>query len=194
MILFFDVETNGLILWKEPSDHPGQPRIVSFAAILQNDKRENVMALHSLVKPDGWTISPELTAIHGITTEQAQRDGIPWEHAWRDLAVMLDLAERIVGHNISFDIRMLRIETKRRQIELPDMVSFCTCTASTKLCNLPPTEKMLAARMNKPKAPTLTEAYKHFFDEELQGAHGALADTPAAMRIYYHLKDLEAAV
>lgn len=32
--LFYDNETNGLPLFKEPSNHPGQPHIVQLAAVL----------------------------------------------------------------------------------------------------------------------------------------------------------------
>lgn len=33
-ILFYDTETNGLPLWREPSNHPGQPHITQLAAEL----------------------------------------------------------------------------------------------------------------------------------------------------------------
>lgn len=59
MIIFYDTETTGLPLWREPSEHPDQPHIVEIAS------------MNALIRPDGWTISPEAAAIHGISQERA---------------------------------------------------------------------------------------------------------------------------
>ena len=70
---------------------------------------------------------------------------------------------------------------------------FCTMEAAAPIVNLPPTERMLAAGFNKPKAPKLEEAIRFFFDESLDGAHDAMVDVIACRRIYFHLKNLEKA-
>jgi DNA polymerase-3 subunit epsilon len=64
---------------------------------------------------------------------------------------------------------------------------------STPICNLPPTAKMIAARRNHPKTPNLGEAFEFFTGEKLEGAHSALVDVDACMRIYFALKDRQAA-
>lgn len=58
--------------------------------------------------------------------------------------------------------------------------------------NLPPTERMRAAGFNKPKPPKLEECIRHFFNEDLDGAHDAMIDVAACRRVYFHLKTLEA--
>lgn len=69
---FFDTETTGLPLFKEPSEHPGQPHIVQLGACLVDlDSREVLSTLDVMIKPDGWLIPDKVDAIHGITTEKA---------------------------------------------------------------------------------------------------------------------------
>jgi DNA polymerase-3 subunit epsilon len=64
--------------------------------------------------------------------------------------------------------------------------------AAAPIVNLPPTERMLAAGFNKPKAPKLEECIHHFFGETLAGAHDALVDVRACARVYFHLQTLKA--
>ena len=71
---------------------------------------------------------------------------------------------------------------------------FCTMEAATPIVNLPPTERMVAAGITKPKPPKLEECIRHFFDESLEGAHDALIDVRACSRVFFHLKTLEKAV
>ena len=68
---------------------------------------------------------------------------------------------------------------------------FCTMEAACSVVNLPPTAKMLAAGIHRPKSPKLEECVKHFFNEDLQGAHDAMVDVAACRRVYLHLKSLE---
>ena len=58
--LFFDTETTGLPLFKEPSEHPDQPHLVQLAASLVDlDTRAVLSSIDVIVKPDGWTIPDE---------------------------------------------------------------------------------------------------------------------------------------
>lgn len=199
MILFYDTETTGLPDFKAPSDAPQQPHIVQLAAILIDPVTRIERAIVDLiVKPDDWTIPVEIAAIHGITDEIAAAAGVD-ERLAADL--FLDLRERAtveVAHNIGFDRRIMRIAIlrhlgmTREEIETGEkVVEFCTMRNSAALVNLPPTAKMLAAGFTKPKPPRLSECVKHFFGEELDGAHNALVDVRACARVYFHLQDMK---
>ena len=75
---FYDTETTGLPLFREPSEHPGQPHLVQLAAALVDlDTRETVASLDVVVRPDGWTIPDDVAAVHGITTDYAAAVGVP---------------------------------------------------------------------------------------------------------------------
>jgi len=51
---------------------------------------------------------------------------------------------------------------------------------------------MLAAGFTKPKPPKLEECIRHFFNEELDGAHDAMVDVRACRRVYFHLQTMGA--
>jgi DNA polymerase-3 subunit epsilon len=94
------------------------------------------------------------------------------------------------GHNESFDARIIRIACKRyHDDEIADHwksgPAVCTARMAAPIVNLPPTERMLAAGRNHPKTPNLGECVQHFFGETLEGAHSAMVDVQACMRVYW---------
>ncbi len=190
--LFFDSETTGLPQWKDPSESPAQPHIVQLSAELVDlETREVVDSMDVIVRPDGWTIPEEMTAIHGITNETALEAGIPEKDA---IARLLELRARSVlrvSHNKTFDDRIVRIGLKRYfddlQSEDPqpsdawkEGESFCTCYGSKSACALP-----------GKKLPTLEEAHRILVGLELEGAHNAMNDTRGCKAVYFALKDRE---
>ena len=72
----FDFETTGIPEWKLPSEDPCQPHIVEVAALLCDAAGNTIDRFEAIVRPNGWEISPEMTAIHGISHEQAMDVGI----------------------------------------------------------------------------------------------------------------------
>lgn len=203
--LFYDTETTGLPLFREPSESPAQPHLVQLGASLVDlDTRSVLSSIDVIVKPDGWTISNEVAAIHGITTEKAMDLGIPEEAAIDMLFSMWSNRLRI-AHNEQFDARILRIAAKRYLDPREPMLAIppsdewkagrseCTAVMTTPLCQLPPTEKMRKAGFNNFKTPKLSEAYHHFFGKDFEGAHTAGADTRACMEVYFAAKDLQTA-
>lgn len=205
LALFFDTETTGLPLFKEPSEHPDQPHLVQLAASLVDlDTRAVLSSIDVIVKPDGWSIPDDVAAIHGITTEKALDLGVPEDVAVSMLLSMWGGRMR-VAHNESFDARILRIAIKRHidarepAAALPQSdiwkagPSACTALLTTPLCKLPPTEKMRAAGIGKFKTPKLAEAYHHFFGRDFEGAHTAGADVAACIAVYFAVQDLKTA-
>lgn len=199
MIIFFDTETSGLPDYLAPSNAAHQPHLVQLAHILCEDDGTEVESANVIIRPDGWVIPDEVAAIHGITTEIAMEKGVPMTDAMEGFLAARRRAGLRVAHNVSFDDRVMRIAMLRHGLVREDIEAleaapkFCTVQATTMLVNLPPTEKMLAAGFNKPKPPKLVECIRHFFGEELEGAHDAMADVAACRRIYFHLKTLEVA-
>ena len=196
--LFYDTETSGLPLFNDPSEDPRQPHIVQLGARLVDlDTRVVISTVDLIVQPEGWEIPEEVSAVHGITTERAMDVGVSESLV---LGILLDLWERSdhrIGHNETFDARIIRIAQHRYDDAALDAwkagAAECTARMSTPICNLPPTAKMIAARRNHPKTPNLGEAFEFFTGENLEGAHSALVDVDACMRIYFAMKDRQAA-
>lgn len=197
--LFYDSETSGMPLWKEPSNDPRQPHIVNLAAKLVDlDTREVVKSMDVLVKPDGWVIHDDCIAIHGITNERAAAEGIPEREAvLQFLAMAAELApdEVVIGHNESFDHRIVRIAVKRfldpgtpeTQIAPSDrwkeVKAFCTCWKARPHTKLPSN-----------KLPKLVEAYQHFMGKPMEGAHSAGGDVDGCIAVFFGICDAENAL
>lgn len=199
-ILVYDTETNdpGIPLWDQPSADPGQPHIVQLAMIQYAEDGTELSARSVIVRPEGWEIvaGTKTSMVHGITQERAMAEGIP-EH--QVVALWLNAVARAtltVAHVHTFDARVLRIAMARAgyQKDIADFIasrpSFCTAAKSRPIVNLPPSERMLASGRKTAKQPSLAEATRHFFNEEVVGAHEALADSRAAARLFWHLKGL----
>ena len=194
---FFDSETTGLPLFKEPSEHPDQPHIVQLGACLVDlDSREVLSTLDVMVKPDGWLIPDDVAAIHGITTEKAGDLGVPESLA---VEMLLDMASgRLrIAHNEQFDARIVRIACARHfdqavADEWKAGQAQCTQQLATPILKLPPTDRMKAAGFTKFKSANLREAYLHFTGRELQNAHSALADVHGCMAVWFGIQDLQA--
>ena len=191
--LVYDTETTGLPLFKEPSEHPGQPHIVQLGAVLVDlDTWQILSTLDVMVRPEGWTIPEEVSKIHGITTEMAGDLGVPESLAAEMLLDMWRGRLRI-AHNEQFDARIVRIACMRHfeptQADAwKEGVAECTANLATPIVKIPPTERMKAAGFTKFKTANLGEAFKHFTGRDLVGAHSALVDVRACLDVYRAIK------
>jgi DNA polymerase III subunit epsilon len=182
--IVFDTETTGIPDWKVPSDAEHQPHIVQLAAQqFEPETGKIIQTIDVIIKPNGWVIPAEVSAIHGITTEYANDVGISEKLA---LEMFLELwgGRLRIAHNTTFDNRIIKIATKRYCSE--EIINlwhegdyFCT---------------MINARKAMPisKNPTLGEAYTHFTGKNIEDAHSALADTQACREVYLAINKLRA--
>jgi DNA polymerase III subunit epsilon len=199
-ILFYDTETNGLPLWNQPSEHPAQPHITQLAAeLFDADSGRTLAFMDVMIHPEGWTIPPELEALTGITNELVQRFGHPMSDALRTFMQMWCESDLRVAHNESFDQRLIRIEAMRTLGEKHGFhedwkagTVFCTQANSTKIINLPPSAKMVAAGRTHAKSPNLGEAYEFFTNMKLEGAHNAAVDLAACKAVYFGILKYQA--
>lgn len=191
-ILFYDTETTSLPDFGAPSEASHQPHIVQLAAaVVDIETRKVLSSLDLMIRPNGWTVPDEASAIHGITTEMAGDIGIPEDVA---LGAFLEMwrGKLRVGHNESFDARIVRIAMKRYGDLGADAWKAgnaeCTARLATPICRLTPTERMLAVGRTHYKTANLTEAYRYFTGLDLENAHSAMADVQACMAVYFAIK------
>ena len=181
MLLVFDTETTGLFRYDRPADGEGQPRMAELAALVTTDAGKEIERYEQLIKPDGWTLSSDLTAINGLTTEMCEQRGVPVVQALEWLADHMKRADRICAFGVNFDLKMARGEFRRAGMDdlypLGEARKFCIQQAARKLTALP-----------KNKMPSLKEAMKVLLGEDLPGAHGAMVDTIAAARILHWIE------
>ncbi|HET6427568.1 MAG TPA: 3'-5' exonuclease [Phycisphaerae bacterium] len=176
-ILFFDTETTDLPDYRSaPGEH--QPHVVQLAAVLDQGGSERVLT--TLIRPEGWSISPDAQRVHGISTEQATAEGIPIAEAMAEFDEMLDQATVAVAHNVRFDRLLIDSEhvRLRRKARWPRTVcTMLTCTDIVRVIG----------HWGGYKWPTLEETYRHFFGQPPTNAHDALSDVRACQRIYHEL-------
>jgi len=194
LILFYDTETTSFPLWSKPSGDPGQPHIVSLAAkLVDSETRKAVQTIDLICFGIGMEVSPEAAEMHGITTEYAERVGIPEQAALVLFMTLHDCADLRVGHNEPFDSRIIRIALKRylndkeADIWKEDHETACTMRMATDICQLPDPKGK-----KKWKWPNLGEAYKTLTNKTLENAHTAMADVDACIAVYFGIKDMEA--
>ncbi len=193
--IFYDTETTGLPLWNDPSEDPRQPHMVQLAALMVDlSTGKDLASLDFIIRPAGWEITQEMTDIHGISHEMAMDLGISEKTAAEALFDFIGNRLRI-GHNESFDARILRIAAMRYFGEsVADtwkaQSAECTARLTTKICNLPPTPAMRAAGRHHNKTPNLQEAHKHFFGVEFENAHSAISDVIACKKVYQAFNSL----
>lgn len=177
----YDTETTGLLDWKSPSGSDSQPHIVQLAALLvDNTTRKTVASMDVIIKPNGWVIPEEVSAIHGITTAHALAVGIPEQEA---IAMLLELRadhER-VAYNKTFDQRIVRIALKRF-FDDEDIEKWAV--KDDHHCSM-----RMAREVMGGKQPKLIDAYQALCGKELIDAHTALADAQASADVYFAALD-----
>lgn len=186
MILLFDSETTGVPKdYRAPAtDSRNWPRLVQFAWMESSDDTPG--DVHScIVRPDGFTIPAEASAVHGITHQRALAEGIRLDDAlgddWWDA---VRRAEFLVGHNVPFDLSIIGAELHRlgRRDQFRFWMSMpwrCTMQAGTDLCRIPGKYGY--------KWPRLPELYRVLFGREPENQHDAGGDVLATAECYYEM-------
>ena len=182
MYLVFDCETTGLFDYSKPADAPGQPRMCSIAAKLINDSGVECGGFYSLIKPDGWdeevnSKARQAFSVNGLSYERLMDEGRPMVGVLAELVELENNCTGIAAYGIAFDMKMLRGE--RRRLNINDRYGF-----RPDFCVLQGSRKHYKFY----KTPTLGDVHMAFFGEELQGAHNALNDLNATVRVFNLLR------
>ncbi len=186
MYLIFDTETTGLPKkWNAPiTDTDNWPRCVQIAWQVHDAFGNCISHQDYLINPEGFNIPYDAEQIHGISTELAQKHGLPLAEVLEKFNADLAKTKFIVGQNLGFDINIMGCEFYRMGVEtaLNNLPVLDTCTEDTaRLCQIP------GGRGGKFKLPTLTELHAHLFGEPFAEAHNATADVEATARCFFEL-------
>lgn len=171
-MLAFDLETT--------APEPTEARIVTACTARVNGSVAGFSLVKSWLVNPGVEIPDEATAIHGITTEQAQADGQSPTSAVEEICVALEEAwaagTPVVGHNVGYDLTVLAAECARHglaafEVRGPVVDTFVM-------------DKHVD-RFRKGKR-TLTRCAE-VYDVRLDGAHDSTADALASARIAWRI-------
>jgi DNA polymerase-3 subunit epsilon len=174
-VLAIDCETTGVDRF---DDVP-----VSYALVSVVDGIA-VRSWTGLIDP-GRGIPPDATAVHGITTEQARREGMPLDAA---IALMTDVVVAagrrgvpLVGMKLDYDMTILDVLSSR----------FCGRGLAARGWNGPVLDAGVLDRhfdRERHGRRTLGDLCAHY-EVELEAAHDAWADAVASVRVVFALAD-----
>lgn len=188
--LFFDTETSGLppkgMYDASPKRSDIWPRLVQIAWLVTNKDGMILKRRVEIIYPADFSIPPEATKIHGITTERARREGKFIHEVLDDFEKDLASAKQIVCHNVMFDQHVLGAEMYRLKMDyeaLMNKSSICTMLSSTNFCAIPNLNGY-----DDYKWPKLSELYNKLFNRDFDDAHDALADITATKDCFFELK------
>jgi len=155
-----DTETTGLDVTKD--------RIVSIGAVrLHGAQVYRSAALDRLIRP-GMPIPARSTAVHGITDAMVA-DAEDFPAVFVHLAPMME-GTVLVGHNLPFDVAMLRRECTLAGFSWPD---------------LPVLDTLLLSAALDPKADGHSlDRLAERFAVDMRGRHTALGDSLVTAEIY----------
>jgi len=200
--LVFDSETTGLSKTQiiSPSTMHLWPHVVQFSYIVFDTESNKIVKIKdSIIKvPDGFTITEENAKIHGITTEISLAKGIDLLPVLEEFFADFDSADHIVGHNVSFDINMIKAELQRLIMNSSDkklQEYLTTINTSTKFyCTMQETIELCAIELKdkygRPykKFPKLVELYQKMFGVTPKNLHNSLNDVIVCLRCFIKLK------
>ena len=198
IIIVFDTETTGF--------SPEKNEIVQLSYIVYDTDTKNPKVIHATTTPEdivyvNGPIPSYTTAIHGISNKDTIGKRPIKEHI-DEFIKYCDMAGKFVGHNISFDIKMIVGQIKKIMNEdnkekyntflerfnmigksLPDD-AYCTMTdeSATK------TYAECRKDMKTKKKEKLMEVHKLLFNQNVTGKlHNAIVDVCVTLRVFLML-------
>lgn len=183
IFMCFDTETTGLPKdYNKPySDTDNWPHIVQLSYILFSIINDNIKILteqNFILCPDE-TYSIPSNMIHGISNEIAIGKGYNRKDVLNYISRQLEFVDYLVGHNVDFDINVIRCEFEREKIEVSEQFDYIQ-----KICT------MRAASTLYPKGtpwPKLEKLFKDLKGQHLLNAHNAYTDVHATIECFEEL-------
>jgi len=180
-VLVVDTETTGLPR-RNGSRVVRWPRLVEAAWLLLDETGDVLVEEAHLVRPEGFTVPRRATEVHAISDALAREEG----EAVADVLAMfmraVDAAGLVVGHNITFDLGVIRSELARAGMEDRSRTLPACCTMKN-------SARLIGARGPRGyRWPTLTELHVRLFTEPHVGRHRALGDARACARCYLAMR------
>ena len=194
-ILVFDTETSGLPEEKASIYEKNKwPYIVQLSYILYDLSNNDFIIKDNYIKLNPTVeISPKSLEVHGLNHEYLNANGIHIIPALKEFNEFLDKCDIVIGHNISFDKRMIFVECLRHNIHQNftkyennikiTKPEYCTMKNTKEFCNI-----ISLSKTNKTfiKQPKLIELYSILFPDEPipKELHNSFVDILCTLRCY----------
>jgi DNA polymerase III epsilon subunit-like protein len=206
-ILVFDTETTGLpeTRYISPDTLNMWPHIVQFSYVIYDTELNDIIESKNYIIKLSETISIpiESSVIHGITNEISQKSGTSISEVINEFFYYLRNVDKLIGHNIEFDINMVKVELLRfinKKVFSPEQIKLykydlhylthykdicCTLKDSIEFCNI-----QLINKSGKPylKYPKLIELHEKLFNSTPNNLHNSFNDILVTLRCFMKFK------
>lgn len=205
--LVFDTETTGLPQTKyiSPDYLHLWPHIVQFSYVIYDSSLNTIIkSVDNIIKlPENILISQESTKIHGITNEQSRLKGKFIHDILNEFCNDIRTIDRLIGHNIDFDISMVKVELlriiygnniinselKKCKDNFHYILGYknitCTLKDSIQFCNIKALDKYGKEYLKYPK---LSELHEKLFSNTPNNLHNSFNDILVTLRCFMKLK------
>lgn len=188
IVLVFDTETTGLFKrGVKITETENCPHAVQISSLLYDTEKDEILDVQDdIIKmKEGVTIPIEASNVHKITEKISQEKGIPIKDSILRFITNYERADMIIGHNIEFDIKIIKVELERlgyvNIFKTHEIVNYCTMNLGINITKI---EK----NNNKNyKYPKLIELYQKLFNETPSNLHNSLIDVVCCFRCFYKM-------
>ena len=171
-VIILDTETTGLD-GPNATNIERQPYITELYCVRLTRDFEFVSEFESMIKPP-IPISEEITRITGIT--QADVDSAPpFIKVYDAIYDIFEGANYVVGHNIEFDLRLLKYELFRHDFE------YAFPWPKHHTCTVEKSKHYFNKRLK------LMQLHEYLFNKPFTGAHRARTDVEATARCFMEM-------
>lgn len=206
-VIVFDTETTGLPQTKllTPEVLHMWPHIIQISFIMYDIDENNIINISDYIihLPKDIVMSNEIMNIHGITNEMCYSSDEKIQEVLVKFMWYFINADLVIGHNIDFDLKMLKVElmriikndisgsvSKDYYIDFLEYVKkatnyYCTMQESIDICAIQVTNKK-GIPFNK--FPKLIELHEKLFNAPPKNLHNSLNDVLVCFRCFYKLK------
>jgi len=172
IVIVFDTETSGLIKDKD------FPYILQLSYVVYNTTVNSIVTIEDdyINIHDNVHITPDSEKVHGISKDICKEKGISIVDALDKFNRFMIMSDKVVGHNIEFDIRMVLAEAYRNNISIVfnEENVICTMRDSVDVCKIKMTCKKTGNEFYK--FPKLNELYLHYYGKDPKNTHNSLVD------------------
>lgn len=196
IVLCYDTETTGLPQdrWAAHTDTKKWPHIIQLSWISYDTETNTVIGdANDLIQINDLPLSDESVAIHKITREKANAEGIPICDAMEKFIQATNAADCMVGHNTQFDRNIVSVEGIRhgftkifRSTDGSNKPEYCTMQKGKTITKIEKINQTTGRTYFK--QPRLAELHDYLYGDTPEGTHDAMVDVLVCLRCYMAIR------
>lgn len=170
-----------MVLDTETTDFAGD--IIQLAWIIYDLSTNKIIKKSNIFVKDRIPILKS-QSVHNISLDKLRTDGVEFYQLMTEFVKDLETVNTIVGHNISFDLRMIINNLRKFNINIIDGETKNHISNIFDTHNIECTKKLSGGK-------SLEKLYLELFGEKFLGAHDAMVDVESTLACYLQLIELK---